>query len=287
MAWNAAERLIAITASHLSSGKLLDRRDVLDAGVVHQDVHAAQLARRLGDHPRDLDGLRHVGGAVGRLHLVLGPELRDQLVDQRLVAESVQHDVRAGGRERPRDAEPDAARRACDQRDFAGQAAGFPRLRAEVPDGIEREFLQHDWSFPPPSFGDHVQERSGRAFESRQQSVGVWLRFRLMHHCAFIALCIAVLNGNAATVVANVPATHPDDFHAPAGLVLQPPGSPLARCARRNWPIRSPWPYSATCRAPAFRRGCRGRPFYFNNSAAESVTFPGSADERTIGATYS
>ena len=33
--------------------------------------------------------------------------------------------------------------------------------------------------------------------------------------------------------------------------------------------------------------GLGGRPLYFNNSAAESVTFPGSADERTIGATYS
>ena len=33
MAWNAAERLIAITASHLLDRKLLHRRDVLDAAL--------------------------------------------------------------------------------------------------------------------------------------------------------------------------------------------------------------------------------------------------------------
>ena len=42
VAWNAADRLIAMTASQRSSGKVVDRRDVLDAGVVDQDVDAAE-----------------------------------------------------------------------------------------------------------------------------------------------------------------------------------------------------------------------------------------------------
>ena len=125
MAWNAAERLIAITASHRSSGKLVDGGDVLDAGVVHEDVHAAKLTRRLRDHRRDFGGLRHVGGAVGGLHPVLGLELGEELVDQRGVAESIQEDVGTIGRERARDAESNAARRARHQRCFAGQHDRF------------------------------------------------------------------------------------------------------------------------------------------------------------------
>ena len=35
-------------ASHFSARELLDRRDVLDAGVVHQDVDAAELGLGLG-----------------------------------------------------------------------------------------------------------------------------------------------------------------------------------------------------------------------------------------------
>ena len=105
--------------------KLLDRRDVLDAGIVHEDVHPAQLARGLRHHRRDLGGLRHVGRAVVDLHLVLRPELGDELVDLRLVAEAVQHHVRSGGGEGARDAKADAARRAGHQRDFAGEAHHF------------------------------------------------------------------------------------------------------------------------------------------------------------------
>ena len=45
MVWNDALRLMAMMASHFSGGKLLDPRHVLDAGVVDQDVDAAQ--RRL------------------------------------------------------------------------------------------------------------------------------------------------------------------------------------------------------------------------------------------------
>ena len=121
MAWKAAERLIAITASHFSGGNsstgatcwmpaLFTRMSTLPSS-------RAACATIAGD----LGRLGHVGGAVGRAYLVFGLELGEQLVDQRLVAESIQHDVRTGRRERARDAEADAARRARHQRDFVGE----------------------------------------------------------------------------------------------------------------------------------------------------------------------
>ena len=113
MAWKAADRLIAITASHLSAGNL-DRRGVLDAGVVHQDVHAPCLR----NHRGHLGRLRHVGRAVAYVDFVFGLQVGEERVDRSPVAEAVQHDVGAARGERTRDAEADAARRAGDERRF-------------------------------------------------------------------------------------------------------------------------------------------------------------------------
>jgi hypothetical protein len=41
--WNADDRLMATIASHFRLRELLDRRDVLDAGVVDDDVDLAEL----------------------------------------------------------------------------------------------------------------------------------------------------------------------------------------------------------------------------------------------------
>ena len=43
MAWKAADRLIAMIASHFVDREFLDRRDVLDAGIVDEDVDRAEL----------------------------------------------------------------------------------------------------------------------------------------------------------------------------------------------------------------------------------------------------
>ena len=55
---------MARIASHFSTGKLLDRRDVLDAGIVDQDVDAAERIRGFGDHAGDLGRVGHVGAAI-------------------------------------------------------------------------------------------------------------------------------------------------------------------------------------------------------------------------------
>ena len=42
IAWKAADRLIAMILSHFSGGKFLDRRDILDAGVVDENIDTAE-----------------------------------------------------------------------------------------------------------------------------------------------------------------------------------------------------------------------------------------------------
>ena len=93
MAWNAAERLIAMTASHFSTGNSSTGATCWMPALFTRMSTPPELARRLRHHRRDLGGLRHVGGAVVDLHLVLRPELGDELVDLRRVAEAVQHHV--------------------------------------------------------------------------------------------------------------------------------------------------------------------------------------------------
>jgi hypothetical protein len=91
----------------------------------HKDVQAAKRTQRLHDRRRDIGGLRHVDGAVSGLHHVLGLEFVEELVDQRGIAESVRKDVGAVCRERARDTEADAARRASQQRCLFGQYDRF------------------------------------------------------------------------------------------------------------------------------------------------------------------
>ena len=43
--WKAEERSIARIVSHFATGNVLERRDMLDAGIVDDDVDALQLAR--------------------------------------------------------------------------------------------------------------------------------------------------------------------------------------------------------------------------------------------------
>jgi hypothetical protein len=120
--WKAELRLIAMIWSHFSDGKLLDRRDVLDAGVVHQDVDAAHRRLRLLDQRAAVRALRHVGGDIDRPHVVF---LRDAAGDRMVlvaVGERVQHHVRAQPRQFLGDPEADA-------RIGAGDDGGLSRYR--------------------------------------------------------------------------------------------------------------------------------------------------------------
>jgi len=94
--------------------ELLHRRDVLDAGVVDEDVDRAEAAERRLQHRLDGVGLRHVGAVVGDVHLAAIRQAHAQALDLRLVAESVEDDVRAALGERLGDAQADPACRAGD-----------------------------------------------------------------------------------------------------------------------------------------------------------------------------
>jgi len=95
---------------------------VLDAGIVDEDVHAAEFGIGVGEHRLDLGRLAHVGAVVadadgvlaGRGDLGLGPVH---------VAEAVHDDVGTLRRERAGDAQADAAGGAGHQGGFSLQHA--------------------------------------------------------------------------------------------------------------------------------------------------------------------
>ena len=105
----------------LVDGKLVDRRDELDAGVVDQHVDGAELRERLAHHRFDRVLLRQVGAIVADRGAVLVLDLRAQRLDLRGVAEAVENHVRALPREGAGDGQADAARRSGHQSSLALQ----------------------------------------------------------------------------------------------------------------------------------------------------------------------
>jgi hypothetical protein len=113
--------------------KLLDGRDVLDAGVVDEDINGSERLLGLSHHGDDLVRLGHVGGQVDCCDAELSLQTGPLLLDLAWLAEAVDQDVRALLGQSARDAEPDAAGRASDNRGFGTKfhqnlrvAAGFP-----------------------------------------------------------------------------------------------------------------------------------------------------------------
>ena len=101
--------------------EVVDRRHMLDAGVVDQQVDGAELRQRLAHHVLDGLGPAHVGAVVAHLHVVLLGEFGAQRFDLALVAEAVEDDVGALGRQRAGDAEADARGRAGDEGGLADE----------------------------------------------------------------------------------------------------------------------------------------------------------------------
>ena len=99
--------------------KIDDLGDVLNAGIVDQDVDRAEFAHRIHDELSDLGRLRHVCGGVADADAVLLGDTVAQPLDRRRIAKAVQHHIAALGRQSAGDAEPDAAGRAGDDRGFA------------------------------------------------------------------------------------------------------------------------------------------------------------------------
>ena len=90
-----------------------------DAGVVDQDVDAAELAVDVLDERVDLVPVADVARAGGSLCALGAQRGRDLLAGVGLAADD--HDLGAGLRERPRHGEPEAARAAGDDRHAPGE----------------------------------------------------------------------------------------------------------------------------------------------------------------------
>ena len=101
---------------------------MLDAGVVDEDVGAAELAVDVAHHLRDVVRLAHVGAVVAHLHAERG-DLRLRALD---VAEAVEHDVRALPRQRERHAEADAAGRAGHESSLSFEHGGLLLIRCII-----------------------------------------------------------------------------------------------------------------------------------------------------------
>jgi hypothetical protein len=93
----------------LFGGKIFDRRDMLDSGIVHQDIDGAEIALCLANHFADRIGIGHVGGVIGNLYPVPGGQSCADVFNFRGIAKAVEDDIVSRSRKRLSDAESDAA----------------------------------------------------------------------------------------------------------------------------------------------------------------------------------
>src|SRR3954452_20045360 len=91
--------------------ELDDLRDMLDPGIVDENVDTAELPHRFRGEFTYFRRFGHVGRRIGDAYAVLLGKGDSQPLDRGRVAEAVQHDIATLDGERRRDAEPDPAGR--------------------------------------------------------------------------------------------------------------------------------------------------------------------------------
>jgi hypothetical protein len=101
--------------------EIFDGGGVLYAGIVHENIDAAQFTRRGFDQLLNLGRLRQIGGIEMGFDAEITDDPLSLLFDRERVAKAVQHDLAAGLGKGPSDAEPYAACRSCDDGCFAAQ----------------------------------------------------------------------------------------------------------------------------------------------------------------------
>ncbi|MNE24125.1 hypothetical protein D3C80_1174060 [compost metagenome] len=126
---------------------------MLNAGVVDQDVEAAELAMRRGHHVGDLIRLGHVGGMIEDANARLGGQVGTGLFDDGGVAQAVQHHVAAALRDSARQSQADAGRRAGDDGHLAleivhGEHAERTRELAMLQRSLTAVVQSGDQEFP-------------------------------------------------------------------------------------------------------------------------------------------
>ncbi len=99
--------------------KLLDRRHVLHAGIVEQQIQPPQFALGIGDHVGDLVRRGHVRPVIADAHAELLGELGPLLLDGDRVAQAVDDDIRALSGQGPGHGHAYAAGRPGNESDLA------------------------------------------------------------------------------------------------------------------------------------------------------------------------
>ena len=108
-----------MTAFQRSSSKSSTAAVCWIPALLTENIHGAERLDRLADHGSDLFGFRQIGAVEHDAHPELLRQRDLKLFDLARIAESVQHHVRAVGRERACDPEADAAGRAGDDCRFS------------------------------------------------------------------------------------------------------------------------------------------------------------------------
>src|SRR5262245_28554118 len=110
--------------------KFLDRRDMLDAGIVDEHVETAEGLLGRAHHLGDRGGLAHVGCRVERLDAEILLDAASLLFDRGLITEAIDGDVRAFAGQRAGNGQADARGRAGYERCLSFQHhAGLPNMR--------------------------------------------------------------------------------------------------------------------------------------------------------------
>ena len=108
------------------------RRHVLDAGIVDQNVHAAELLGRERNHVADLGRLAHVGGRMNHLDAVVRRQFAANGFDRSGVAKAIQQQVAALLGQRRGNAQSDAAGGAGNDRIAMLEHGEFLRLMTKM-----------------------------------------------------------------------------------------------------------------------------------------------------------
>jgi hypothetical protein len=109
--------------------ELIDRRDMLHASIVDEDIDPAEIRLGLAEQLFDRLGPGQIGIAVRRLGSARTLQFLPDLLDLGGIAEAVQHDARPFRRERPRAGEADARSRAGDESGLSLEEHGWAFLR--------------------------------------------------------------------------------------------------------------------------------------------------------------
>jgi len=97
--------LVDRIASHFSTGNWVERRDILNAGIIDEHVQPAVIGKRGCDHLGDRFGLCHIRGRIAHVHAETSRDLVLDPGDLGRSAEAVQHHRGAGLGERTGDAQ--------------------------------------------------------------------------------------------------------------------------------------------------------------------------------------